>query len=159
LVVTRFVGRYEHSLDVKGRIILPARFRNSFETAAYLSKHEDRCLALWTPQAFEHKLDQMEEIQDSSPEERAKVRAWAAGSAEIELDRQGRVAIPGHMREFARLETAVLVHGAIGHIEIWNPDEWAVRGAPGEADLADPPRPASVPASIPSTPVVPPPNQ
>ena len=59
----RFVGRYEHSLDVKGRIILPARFRASFDTAAFVSIHDDRCLALWTPEAFERRLDQMQSIQ------------------------------------------------------------------------------------------------
>jgi MraZ protein len=147
----RFVGRYEHSLDVKGRIILPARFRASFDTTAFLSKHNERCLALWTPEAFEHKLDQMESIQDRSPQDRALVRAWASGSAEVELDKQGRVAIPAYLREYARLENAVLVHGAISHIEIWNPEEWAVRGAPGDADLADPPLPTAPASTVPAS--------
>jgi MraZ protein len=146
----RFVGRYEHSLDVKGRIILPARFRASFDTAAFVSIHDDRCLALWTPEAFERRLDQMQSIQESGAQGRALARAWASGSAEVELDRQGRVAIPAYLREFARLETAVLVHGAITHIEIWSPEEWAVRGAPGDAELADPPPP------IPTSPAAPP---
>ncbi len=140
----RFVGRHEHSLDVKGRIILPARFRTSFDTAAFVSKHNERCLALWTPESFETKLDQMEAIQDRTPEDRQVVRAWASGSAEVEIDRQGRLAIPAYLREYARLETAVLIHGAINHIELWDPGEWDVRGAPGDAGLADPvppPRP------------------
>ncbi len=135
----RFVGRHEHSLDVKGRIILPARYRASFDTLAYLSKHTERCLALWTPEAFERKLDEMEAIFDRSTQDRAMVRAWASGSTDVELDRQGRVAIPGYLREYARLESAVLIHGAITHIELWDPEEWAVRGVPGDAELADPP--------------------
>ena len=56
----------------------------------------------------------------------------------------GRLAIPAYLREYARLETAVLIHGAINHIELWDPGEWDVRGAPGDAGLADPvppPRP------------------
>ena len=144
----RFVGRFEHSLDVKGRIILPARYRASFDTLAYLSKHTERCLALWTPDAFERKLDEMESIVDRSPQDRAMVRAWASGSTELELDRQGRVGIPAYLREFARLESAVLIHGAITHIELWDPEEWAVRGVPGDAELADPPgRPGPLPGS------------
>ncbi len=135
----RFVGRFEHSLDVKGRIILPARYRTSFDTLAFISKHNDRCLALWTPDAFERKLDEMESRADRSPEDRAVVRVWAAGSTEVELDRQGRVGIPAYLREFARLESAVLIHGAITHIELWAPEEWAVHGAAGDAELADPP--------------------
>jgi MraZ protein len=137
----RFVGRHEHSLDVKGRIILPARFRTNFDTAAFVSKHNERCLALWTPEAFERKLDEMEAIQDRSPQDRALARAWAAGSTEVEIDRQGRVAIPGYLREYARLETAVLIQGAITHIEVWNPEEWEIRSAPGDAELADPTQP------------------
>jgi transcriptional regulator MraZ len=134
----RFVGRHEHSLDVKGRIILPARYRSSFDTLAYISKYKEGCLALWTPDAFELMLDEMEAIFDRSAHDRAMVRAWASGSTEVELDRQGRVAIPGYLREFAHLEDAVLIHGAIKHIELWNPDEWGRRGASGDAELVDP---------------------
>lgn len=134
----RFVGRYEHSLDVKGRIILPARFRASFDTLAFVSKHNERCLAVWTPEAFEKKLDEMQQLQDRSAQDRQMVRAWASGSAEVELDKQGRLAIPAYLRDYARLETAVLIHGAITHIELWDPSEWEVRGVPGDDELADP---------------------
>lgn len=137
-VAMRFVGRYEHSLDVKGRIILPARFRASFDTLAFVSKHNERCLAVWTPEAFEKKLDEMQELQDRSAQDRQMVRAWASGSAEVELDKQGRLAIPAYLREYARLDSAVLVHGAITHIEVWDPSEWEVRGVPGDDELADP---------------------
>jgi MraZ protein len=147
----RFVGRHEHSLDVKGRIILPARYRASFDTAAFISKHNERCLALWTPEAFERKLDEMEAIQDRSPQDRSMVRAWAAGSVEVELDRQGRVAIPSYLREYAGLESAVLIHGAITHLELWNPQEWEIRGAPGDAELADPTIPPAALVAVPAS--------
>ncbi len=147
----RFVGRFEHSLDIKGRIILPARYRASFDTLAYISKHTERCLALWTPEAFERKLDDMEAIADRSPEDRSMVRVWAAGSTEVELDRQGRVGIPAYLREYARLESAVLIHGAITHIEFWDPEEWAVRGATGDAELADPAIRSVLPADSPAS--------
>src|ERR1700722_15034246 len=153
----RFVGRHEPSLDVKGRIILPARYRTNFDTLAYISKHTERCLALWAPDAFELKLDEMQAIFDRSAQDRAMVRAWASGSTEVELDKQGRVAIPSYLREYAHLESAVLIHGAISHIELWDPAEWSVRGEPGDAELADPagaflsaaPGPPSAPLSPP----------
>jgi MraZ protein len=143
----RFVGRHEHSLDVKGRIILPARYRTNFDTLAYISKNTERCLALWTPDAFERKADEMQAIFDRSPQDRAMVRAWASGSTEVELDRQGRVAIPSYLREYAHLESAVLIHGAISHIELWDPAEWTVRGEPGDAELADPAGPRVPPTT------------
>src|ERR1700727_3068494 len=153
----RFVGRHEHSLDVKGRIILPARYRPSFDTLAYISKHTERCLALWTPEAFERKADEMALRLDGNAADRAMARAWASGSTDVELDKQGRVAIPSYLREYAGLESAVLIHGAITHIELWDPAEWSVRGEPGDAELADPagafvsaaPGPPSAPPSPP----------
>jgi MraZ protein len=143
-VATRFVGRYEHSLDGKGRIILPARFRASFDTLALVSKHDERCLAIWTPDAFDRKADEMSVLMDATPEERARARAWSMGSAEVDLDRQGRVAIPAYLREFANLEenSTVLVHGALTHIELWNPQLWEAHGEVGDASLTGETRPA-----------------
>ncbi len=150
-MATRFVGRYEHSLDSKGRLILPARFRNSFEALALVSKFNERCLAIWTPEAFDRKAEEMAELLDGTPEQRAHARAWSMGSAEVDLDRQGRVAIPAYLREFAGLGEggSVLVHGALTHIELWHPQVWEIHGAAGDASLSGelPPLP-----TIPSTP-------
>jgi MraZ protein len=135
--VARFFGKYEHTLDVKGRLILPAAFRRDLGPQAFLSQNNERCLALWTPDEFEKKLAQMEAAQDASRIQRNQARIWAAGSAEVEIDRQGRMAIPGHLREFAGLEGDVLVHGAINRVELWNPTEWATRVAPSERWLIE----------------------
>ena len=132
-----FVGRYEHSLDVKGRLILPAKFRNQFAEAAYVSKYNEKCLAIWTPEAFAEQAEEMALLLKGTPDERAKARSWAMGSADVELDKQGRLAVPPHLREFADLpeSSTVLVHGALTHIELWNPQLWATHGATGDALL------------------------
>lgn len=132
-----FVGRYEHSLDGKGRIILPARFRTNFDSLAFVSKHNERCLAIWTPDAFEAKAAEMANKMNGSQQERAEARAWAAGTNDVNLDSQGRVALPQHLRDFADLEegATVLVQGAITHIELWNTDRWAIQEASGDASL------------------------
>ena len=136
-MATRFVGRYEHSLDEKGRVILPARFRTSFDNLALLSKYNEGCLAIWTPEEFDKKAEEMALLMDGTPEERQRARAWSMGSAEVDLDRQGRVAIPAHLRSFAELSegSTVLVHGALSHLELWNPALWEVQGAAGDAAL------------------------
>jgi MraZ protein len=136
-VAARFFGRYEHSLDVKGRVILPARFRANFGSQAYLSQHVDKCLALWTPDEFEKQMADMEASQEQSRADRNLARYWASGLTEIELDRQGRVAIPLYLREFADLQGAVLVSGAINRVEFWNPEEWNQRVKPSEARLTE----------------------
>ena len=140
-MAARFFGRYEHSLDVKGRITLPARFRANFDTLAYVSQHNERCLALWTPEEFEKQLAKMESTQHRSTADRNLARVWAAGSVEVELDRQGRLALPAYLREFARLDGQVLVNGALDRIELWNPGEYQAKVAPAESALADPTEP------------------
>jgi MraZ protein len=157
-VASRFVGRYEHSLDGKGRVILPARFRANFDTLAFVSKHEEGCLAIWTPEAFDLKAEEMALRLNGTPEERQVARAWSSGSSEVEMDRTGRVAIPLYLRQFARLEEGqtVLVHGAITHVELWDPAVWEIQGAPGDASLVGPavsalpaPTPTPTPAATP----------
>jgi MraZ protein len=136
-VVTRFVGRYEHSLDGKGRLILPARFRAPFGETAFVSKHDERCLAIWPEDAFARKAEEMAALMEGTREERARARAWSSGTAEVDLDRQGRLALPQHLREFAEMpeSSTVLVHGALTHVELWNPRLWEAQGMAGDASL------------------------
>jgi MraZ protein len=130
--VTGFVGRYEHSLDTKGRVILPAKFRADFERGGYVTENREGCLALWTPGEFDRQMQAMQEQASAGRTERNRARMWAASSHEVEIDRQGRMAIPAHLREFASLDGEVLVCGAIDRVELWNPAVWRERVAPAE---------------------------
>jgi MraZ protein len=135
--VATFVGRYEHSLDVKGRVILPVKFRGQFEKGGYLAQHPEGCLALWTPGEFDRQMAVMQERSASGQQDRNRARLWASNSAEVEIDRQGRMAIPVHLRTFAALEGDVLVHGAIDRVEVWSPARWAEKVLPEESWLLD----------------------
>lgn len=146
-----FVGRYEHSLDSKGRVILPAKFRTAFERGGYLTENREGCLALWTPEEFERQMAAMQERSSHGRTDRNRARLWAANSNEAEVDRQGRMAIPSHLRDFASLQGDVLVHGAIDRVELWNPSIWEQRVRPDErwffedvdeSESSDPPREA-----------------
>jgi MraZ protein len=132
-----FVGRYEHTLDTKGRVILPVKFRPSFERGGYLSQNSEGCLALWTPDEFGRQMEVMQERAASGRAQRNRARVWAAHSHEVEIDRQGRMAIPAHLRTFAGLEGDVLVLGAIDRVELWNPGAWEERVGPEEQSLLD----------------------
>lgn len=133
--MARFFGRYEHSLDVKGRVILPSKFRGAFERGGYLTQYQDGCLSLWTPDEFEQQMDTMLGRASENRSERNLARLWASNSHEVEVDRQGRMAIPVHLREFAGLEGDVLVHGAIDRVELWNPERWREKVQPEEERL------------------------
>jgi MraZ protein len=143
--VSRFFGRFQHTLDVKGRVVLPARFRKDFDTLGYLTQHTEGCVALWTPEEFDKKLSEMEVRQDRGAADRNLARIWAASSTEVEIDRQGRVAVPQYLREFGRLGTSVYVMGAMERVELWNPQVWDEKIKPSEEALINPPDP--VPAA------------
>jgi MraZ protein len=135
--VAGFVGRYEHSLDTKGRVILPAKFRPQFEHGGYLTQNREGCLALWTPGEFQRQMEAMQEQAASGKTERNRARIWASKAADVEIDRQGRMPIPSHLRTFAELEAEVLVHGAIDRVELWSPARWESQVLPEESWLLD----------------------
>jgi MraZ protein len=136
-VAARFFGRYEHTLDDKGRVILPAKFRAHFQAGGYLSQHIDGCLAVWTPEAFDKQLDAQLEAQQQGREQRNLSRVLSAGSEEIEVSAAGRMAIPRHLRSYAQLDGDVLVIGAVDHVELWNPAAWDDKVRPSEQTLID----------------------
>ncbi len=144
--MAQFIGRYEHTLDAKGRLILPVRFRPPFERGGYLSQYHEGCLALWTPEEFERQLQSRQSEAERGREERNLVRVWAGGSSEVEMDKSGRMPVPGYLRAFAGLEpptgrepapAPVLVIGAIDRVELWSPVAWEAKVAPSERALMD----------------------
>jgi len=128
--VARFFGRYEHSLDGKGRVILPAKFRGPFEHGGVLTAYQDGCLALWTPDQFDEQSQTWLERSESGRDDRLMARLWASTSHELDIDRQGRMAIPQQLRDYASLEGEVLVVGAINRVELWNGAAWTEKVAP-----------------------------
>lgn len=139
-----FLGQYAHTLDGKGRLILPARFRWNL-TQAYVSCQTEGCLALWSPSAFEERATEMKTLMGNSatPAERNMARVFFAGAQEANPDGQGRIAIPQNLRDFAGLAKGVMVNGAGDHVEIWDADAWARIQGQGEASTRSGERPAA----------------
>ena len=90
---------------------------------------------MWTPGEFDRQMAVMQERAESGRSNRNRARLWASTSHEVEIDRQGRMAIPSHLRQFAALDSEVLVHGAIDRVELWNPPSWEERVQPEESWL------------------------
>lgn len=131
-----FLGEYQHSLDAKGRVILPAKFRDQLERGAYIAKG-DGCLFVYTTEEFESVAAQMREQAKQNRTRREAARTFFAGAIEIAPDKQGRVAIPQHLREYAALDRDVTVAGVFSRIEIWDSAAWRDRERTGDAALAD----------------------
>jgi MraZ protein len=135
--LARFFGRYEHSIDGKGRVILPAKFRPPFEHGGFLTQHDDGCLALWTPEDFDSQMQHMRERALENRGHRNRARLWASATFESDIDRQGRMVIPARLRTYAGLEADVLVLGAIDRIELWDPERWDEKVGPEESRLTE----------------------
>ena len=128
-----FVGQYQHSLDAKGRLILPAKFRAEFERGGHLSPNSEGCVALWTPAEYQRQLEErLAQMHSRDPIERRQARWWSGNSQPVEFDRQGRFALPSTAREYGQLVGDVLVVGALDHVELWDPQVFDVQVNPAE---------------------------
>lgn len=119
-----FMGEYNHTVDTKGRLIIPSKFREVLGDKFVVTKGLDGCLFVYDNtewNAFEEKLKAM---PISKKDNRMFVRHFLAGAAEVEVDKQGRILIPGKLREFADITKDVVLIGAAGHIEIWSEQRW-----------------------------------
>lgn len=131
-----FLGEYQHSLDAKGRVILPARFRDQLASGAYVAKGVDGCLCVYTSEEFERVATEIREKAKQGDRQRQAARSFFAGAVEAVPDKQGRVAIPQHLRDYASLERDVVVAGVFSRIEIWDGGRWRELDRAGAESLA-----------------------
>jgi MraZ protein len=130
-----FLGEHQHSLDAKGRVILPARFRDQLEGGAVMAKALDGCLAVYPLGEFTAVAERAREAAQRGPAERQAARALFAGAVEFTPDKQGRVAVPANLREFAGLTRDVIVAGMYHRIEIWDAERFRERDREGDASI------------------------
>ena len=119
-----FMGEYNHTIDGKGRVIVPAKFRDALGDGFVVTKGLDGCLFVYPPdawQAFEEKLQSLPLTNKNS---RQFARFFLAGAASCEVDKQGRILLPQVLREFAGLEKEVVMVGVANRVEIWSKERW-----------------------------------
>ena len=120
-----FTGEYRHTVDEKGRIAVPAKFRAQLGAGAVVSRWLDACLAIHTTQGWDSLAAKVAALPITDQNARRFQRLIFAGAAEVELDRQGRVLLPAYLREHIDLGTEAVVVGSRDHAEIWVPATWA----------------------------------
>jgi MraZ protein len=118
-----FWGEYTHHLDSKGRVIVPARFRPHLE-GAILTRGLDANLVLYGRETWRSVLGQLNQIPITNPTARALRRLLFSGAVEVQIDKQGRLLIPSHLRDYAHLADQALMVGMETFIEIWQPAQW-----------------------------------
>jgi MraZ protein len=120
-----FLGEYEHTVDAKGRVAIPARFRAQMDRGAVVSKGMGVCLSIYTMDRWEEKSNELV-AGKSSDELRDFERRIYPSASEIDLDGQGRMVIPAKLRAYAKIElgSEVTIAGVRDHFEIWDSAVW-----------------------------------
>ena len=119
-----FMGEYSHTIDTKGRLIIPSKFREELGETFVVTKGLDGCLFVFSDEewkAFEIKLKSLPLTNKNA---RQFARFFVAGATPCELDKQGRILVPATLREFAGLEKDVVLTGMLNRIEIWSKEKW-----------------------------------
>ncbi len=119
-----FIGEYNHNLDSKGRMAIPAKFRNLLKKGAVVTKGLDNCLFLYPKEKWEEMARKFADLPISQSKARAFARHLLAGAAQVEFDNQGRITLPDYLRQFAGLKKKVIVAGLYDRLEIWDEANW-----------------------------------
>lgn len=119
-----FIGEYSHTIDDKGRIALPAKFRSSLSEGVVVTRGLDNCLWVYSRQEWEKLAEKLAALPISRKQSRAFSRLMLAGAMDVELDSQGRVILPEYLRKFARLGKHAVIAGLYNRLEIWDEDAW-----------------------------------
>ena len=118
-------GEYRHALDDRGRIAVPARFRARLSQGATLTRWLDSCIAVYPRDAWAELAEKLRSLPLTSTSAREFARFMSSGAVDVELDKQGRLLVPGFLRSYAGLEPGeVVVVGALNRLEIWTPTAW-----------------------------------
>lgn len=118
-----FLGEYAHTIDSKGRMALPARFRQDLEKGAVISKGMGSCLSIYTLDRWNEKSDELAAGKTSLELRDFERRIYPSANI-IEMDGQGRLVIPANLRAYAKLDSEVTVAGVRDHIEVWDRATW-----------------------------------
>lgn len=118
------IGQYEHTIDNKKRLALPAKFRGELGDKVIITKWMEGCLTVFTEEKWQKISDKLTEMTISQPEARSFTRTILAGAMEISLDKLGRVLVPDYLKKYAGLEKNVVICGLSNRLEIWDAKKW-----------------------------------
>ena len=118
------MGEYNHTIDAKGRLIIPSKFRETLGEEFVVTKGLDGCLFVYDNNEWKAFEDKLKSLPLTNKEARQFVRFFLAGAAMAQVDKQGRILVPSVLREFAGLEKDVVLVGVASRVEIWSQERW-----------------------------------
>jgi MraZ protein len=132
-----FFGTYTPRLDDKGRIFLPAKFRDELAEGLVVTRGQERCLYVWSMEEFTKLTERLRDTSVTNKSARDYVRMFFAGASDETPDKQGRITVPPMLRGYASLERDCIVIGAMNRIEIWDAASWQTYSDQQEQAFAD----------------------
>jgi MraZ protein len=123
--ISMFMGEYNHTIDTKGRLIIPSKFREVLGDDFVVTKGLDGCLFVYDNAEWNTFEEKLKALPLMNKESRKFVRFFLAGASNVEVDKQGRILLPSVLREFAGLDKDVVLVGVGGRIEIWSKERWS----------------------------------
>lgn len=130
-----FMGEYQHSVDTKGRLIIPSKFRDYLVDGFVITRGLDNCLFGYTMDEWRKLEEKLTSLPMTKKDTRAFARFFFSGAAEVEIDKQGRINIPSHLLDYAKLSKECVIIGVSSRIEIWAKDAWSQYFADSEASF------------------------
>ena len=118
------LGEYKHNLDTKGRVAIPAKFRDKFISGAIVTRGLDRCLFVFGKAEWETLAQKIISLPLAQSDSRAFARLMLSGATDVELDSQGRILLPDSLRSYAGLKKEIVVTGMYTRVELWDADTW-----------------------------------
>ena len=119
-----FIGEFSHTLDDKGRVAVPKKFRSALESGVVVTRGLDRCLFVYTALEWQKLAEKLSVLPFAQADARAFARLMLAGAMDTEVDKQGRMMLPEYLRRFAGLGKEVVVAGLYNRLEVWNKTDW-----------------------------------
>lgn len=119
-----FIGEYNHTIDEKGRMSIPAKFRRDVTAGVVVTRGLDHCLFVYPKSEWEVMAEKLSRLPVSQKKSRAFARLMLAGAMDVELDGQGRIMLPEYLRKYADVKKHVVVAGLYNRLEIWDEDAW-----------------------------------
>ena len=119
-----FIGEFQHNLDQKGRIAIPAKFRKDFEDGLIITRGIDKCLFIFSKSERNKLAEKLSELPLAQANSRAFARLMFSGAVDENLDNQGRILIPDYLRNYASLKKQLVINGLFNRLEIWDKDIW-----------------------------------
>lgn len=131
------IGEYQHTIDEKKRLAIPAKLRKELGKGAVLTRGLDNCLALYPLKEWEKLADKLNQLPAGQAETRGLARAIMSGAVEVEFDALGRILVPDYLKQYAGIEKNVVIAGVFKNIEIWDQKQWDAYKARTEKTVGD----------------------